>query len=150
MSSKYTYCLGQTIDSLLSSELTRLQGVDIVPLQIDENLPDNCHFAFEDCSGKLGYPDEHFDAVHSRLMVAGVRCSSGPACLVQAAQCSSLADDGQIRDWPAYIAEIVRITKPGGLIVFVEAAGDFGLDSPPKDPKLNERGFALWASFVSK
>lgn len=35
-------------------------------------------------------------------------------------------------------------------MVFVESAGDFGLASPPKDPKLNERGFALWASLVSR
>lgn len=35
-------------------------------------------------------------------------------------------------------------------MVFVELAGDFGLASPPKDPKFNERGFALWASFVSR
>lgn len=58
--------------------------------------------------------------------------------------------ESQIRDWSAYIAEIVRITKPGGLMVFVESAGDFGLASPPKDPKFNERGFALWASLVSR
>ena len=35
-------------------------------------------------------------------------------------------------------------------MVFVESAGDFGLASPPQDPKFNERGFALWASFVSR
>lgn len=53
-------------------EADTTQAVDVAPLQIDENLPDNYSFAFEDLTTTLGFPDNYFDATHCRLLVAGV------------------------------------------------------------------------------
>jgi SAM-dependent methyltransferase len=69
-------------------------GLDLVPYATNElDLPSNLKLVLGDCAQGLAYPDGHFDIVHARLIVGG------------------------IRDWKALLDEVVRITKRGGLMV---------------------------------
>ncbi|KAK4685762.1 hypothetical protein P7C73_g4385, partial [Tremellales sp. Uapishka_1] len=76
-------------------------GVDLAPVKPYDNLPENVHFMIEDAAQGLPFADNSFDVVHSRALFLG------------------------IRDWPAYVTEIVRLVKPGGLVYFVEGAFPF-------------------------
>lgn len=55
-----------------------------------------------------------------------------------------------MRDWKAYVGEMIRVTKPGGLLVFVDASGNIGPLTVPTDQKALDRGFPLWGSLVAK
>ncbi|CAO3679339.1 unnamed protein product [Rhizopus microsporus] len=63
--------------------------------------PANCHFRLMDMSTGLAFPDNTFDYVTQH------------DCLFRYSQ----------QDWEAVIPEIVRVTKPGGFIEFVELGG---------------------------
>ncbi|ORY34225.1 S-adenosyl-L-methionine-dependent methyltransferase, partial [Naematelia encephala] len=79
-------------------------GMDLSPVQHDLNLPENVAFLHEDCTKGLPFPNGHFDVIHSRALVAG------------------------IRDWRAFISEANRVLAPGGLILCVEMAGLMRID----------------------
>jgi ubiquinone/menaquinone biosynthesis C-methylase UbiE len=82
-------------------------GLDLVPYATNElDLPSNLKLVLGDCAQGLAYPDGHFDIVHARLIVGG------------------------IRDWKALLDEVVRITKPGGLMVFAESCCPWPLIDP--------------------
>jgi hypothetical protein len=63
--------------------------------------PDNYIFAEGDVTKGLNFPAMSFDFVHQRLLVAALRAE----------------------DWPKAVAELVRLTRPGGWTELVE--GDF-------------------------
>ena len=46
-------------------------GVDLFPMEKD-NLPPNLEFLKMDATMRLDYPDNYFDLIHSRALVAGV------------------------------------------------------------------------------
>ena len=75
------------------------QGIDLAVPHSYLQVPSNCSFVLGDVSLGLPYPDEHFDVVHGRLLMSG------------------------IRDWKALVDEMARVLKPGGLMVFVECIG---------------------------
>jgi ubiquinone/menaquinone biosynthesis C-methylase UbiE len=82
-------------------------GVDLAPYATnDKDLPPNLELVLADCVKGLPYPDAHFDIVHARLIVGG------------------------IRDWGALLDEIVRVTNPGGLMVLAESAGPWPMLDP--------------------
>jgi ubiquinone/menaquinone biosynthesis C-methylase UbiE len=79
-------------------------GVDLAPYATNEkNLPSNLELVLADCVQGLPFPDGHFDIVHARLLIGG------------------------IKDWGALLNEVVRVTKPGGLMVLAESAGPWPL-----------------------
>jgi ubiquinone/menaquinone biosynthesis C-methylase UbiE len=86
--------------------LAEVIGFDLVPYPSNINLPPNLQFLLADCAKGLDYPDGHFDIVHGRMIIGG------------------------IRDWKALMDEIVRVTKPGGLIVLAESAAPWPLIDP--------------------
>lgn len=100
-------------------------GLDLVPYPTNEsNLPPNLELVLGDCAQGLVYPDGHFDIVHARLIVGG------------------------IRDWKALLDEVVRITKPGGLMVFAESCCPWPLIDPA--PEGVGRGFLDLMDLMSK
>ncbi|PFH54301.1 hypothetical protein AMATHDRAFT_135556 [Amanita thiersii Skay4041] len=71
-------------------------GIDLAPIQ-PRSVPPNCTFELCDLDqSNIPYPDNHFDLVHARSMHTG------------------------IRDYPRFLQEIVRILRPGGVILLIE------------------------------
>lgn len=75
----------------------RVVGLDIhaAPPRRD---PARYEFVHHDVLGRLPFGDGEFDYVHQRLLVAGIPLES----------------------WPAVVAELARITKPGGYVELLE------------------------------
>lgn len=92
-------------------------GIDLAPVQRTD-YPMNVSFDFMDASKPLPFPDGHFDVVHSRALVAG------------------------IRNWKAFVTELVRITAKDGIIVFVEG------DVPMRIDDMVDGGISIAPSFV--
>jgi SAM-dependent methyltransferase len=84
-------------------------GLDLAPYPTNEELPSNLELVLGDVANGLPYPDGHFDIIHARLIVGG------------------------IRDWKALMDEVVRATKPGGPIVFAESCCPWPLIEPPPE-----------------
>ena len=76
---------------------------DLIPIEPKSEVPDNIHFVQEDAGTGIGFPDDYFDLVHARALIAGMR------------------------DWPKFIEEVIRVTRPGGLVVFVEFSLPMGI-----------------------
>ncbi len=76
-------------------------GLDIVPPQVDNTpRPDNCVFVTGNVLEGLPFPDASFDFVHQRLLLGAI-----PA-----------------QRWPDVVAELLRVTRPGGWIELIEPA----------------------------
>jgi SAM-dependent methyltransferase len=74
-------------------------GIDISPIFPSEIKPPNCRFLRHNIIERFPFPDNTFDFVFQRLLVAGLT-----------------------RDhWTFVLKELERITKPGGWIELVEA-----------------------------
>jgi len=69
---------------------TKVIGTDLSPIQ-PTWVPENVEFRIDDLEKEWIFEDNTFDLVHDRL-------------------CSGLA----IKNWPSYLAEAFRTTKPGG------------------------------------
>ena len=79
-------------------------GVDIAPPASDANEsseahPDNYAFVQGNVLERLPFADNSFDFVHQRLLVAAI-----PAAR-----------------WPSVVAELLRVTRPGGWVELLEA-----------------------------
>lgn len=101
-------------------------GLDLVPYEEDPShpVPPNLDLVLGDCSRGIAYPDEHFDIVHTRMLLGGVR------------------------DWDTLIQECVRICRPGGLLVFAESDCDWPLiDQAPEGAG---KGFTTYFEQVTK
>jgi ubiquinone/menaquinone biosynthesis C-methylase UbiE len=83
-------------------------GLDLVAYEEDPTtkLPSNLELVLSDCTRGINYPDGHFDIVHTRMLLGGVR------------------------DWDSLINESVRVCKPGGMLVFAESDCDWPLVDP--------------------
>ncbi len=89
--------------------LARVVGLDRVePQPGPEAWPENVSFVRGNVLDGLPFPARSFDCVHQRLLAAAL-----PAA-----------------DWPAVIAELVRVTRPGGWVECVEL-GEFWLRCGP-------------------
>ena len=88
----------------------RVVGVDVVAPQLDEKAagalpqPANYSFVAGNVLEGLGFPDASFAYVHQRYMIGAIP-----------------------RDhWPGAVAELARVTEPGGWIELVEAGTSRG------------------------
>lgn len=114
----------------MAIEFPRAQiiGIDLVPYEEDPTstttLPPNLELVLGDCSRGIDYPDGHFDIVHTRMLLGG------------------------IRDWNALIDEAVRICKSGGLLVFAESDCHWPLIDPA--PEGVGRGYTTYFDQVTK
>lgn len=74
-------------------------GTDIATIFLDaKDVPDNCTFVQADTLAGLPYPDNSFDYTFMRLHVLQFTPE----------------------DWKKAVAELVRVTKPGGIVELVE------------------------------
>lgn len=100
-------------------------GLDLVPYDKGAaSKPPNFSIVLADCAKGLPFPDGHFDVVHARLIVAG------------------------IRDWPSLLSEAVRITKPGGLVNFAEGSCTWPIIGPI--PQGVGQGYITWLDFLTR
>ncbi|KAF9177072.1 hypothetical protein BGZ49_005799 [Haplosporangium sp. Z 27] len=76
-------------------------GVDMSPVFPSTIIPSNCRFVRQDIIQGLPFPDNYFDFVHQRLLVAGLTPEN----------------------WVNVIKELERVTKPGGWIELAEVDG---------------------------
>nr|XP_019048697.1 hypothetical protein I302_02471 [Kwoniella bestiolae CBS 10118]OCF27627.1 hypothetical protein I302_02471 [Kwoniella bestiolae CBS 10118] len=95
----------------MAQEFPKVEWIatDLAPVQRDSDLPDNLHFAQNDITQGLPFPNESFDFVHSRLLVMGVR------------------------NWKAIVDEILRVLKPGGMVLMIECDFPWGLPGVSED-----------------
>lgn len=77
---------------------TNFTGIDISAVWPTEIRPRNCRFHVVNAIKGLPFEDNTFDFVYQRFMIMGY-----PA-----------------KDWPFIIQELVRVTKPGGIIELTE------------------------------
>src|ERR1700686_1222245 len=70
---------------------SQVYGIDLSPVQ-PMYVPENCDFGLENILNGSFFHDQKFDLIQSRMMFHGI------------------ADI----QWPSYLAEIYRMTKPGG------------------------------------
>ncbi|KAF1800584.1 S-adenosyl-L-methionine-dependent methyltransferase [Mucor lusitanicus] len=74
------------------------EGCDMVQVTNSNVTPSQFHWSYGNVIEKLDYPDNTFDFVHMRLFILALRES----------------------EWPIAIKEILRVTKPGGVIQLLE------------------------------
>ncbi|KAG0274363.1 hypothetical protein BGZ95_009868 [Linnemannia exigua] len=77
---------------------TNFTGIDISAVWPTEIRPRNCRFQVVNVLQGLPFEDNTFDFVHQRFLIMGY-----PA-----------------KDWPFVIQELIRVTKPGGIIELTE------------------------------
>ncbi|GCE15859.1 class I SAM-dependent methyltransferase [Tengunoibacter tsumagoiensis] len=92
-------------------------GVDLEVSTISASSLLNCHYVSANVVQGLPFPDQQFDFVHQRLLVAAL-----PA-----------------KDWPRAVSELVRVTKKGGWVELVDAADAFVKTGP-----LTEKMMGWW------
>ncbi|KAG0352095.1 hypothetical protein BG005_008436 [Podila minutissima] len=85
-----------------------ITGIDMSPMFPTTIIPENCRFLQHNVQQPLPFPDNSFDFVYQRLLLAG------------------LTPD----DWKKVMSELERITKPGGWIELVEIDGVGGNNGP--------------------
>lgn len=85
-----------------------ITGIDMSAMFPTTIIPENCRFLQHNIQHPFPFPDNSFDFVHQRLLVAG------------------LTPD----DWKKVMTELERITKPGGWIELVEIDGVGGNNGP--------------------
>ena len=64
----------------------------------------------------IPYDDDTFDFVHARAVHTGVRV---PLCCIVSRHLSNFGK--QIRDYPAFLREIARVLRPGGMVILAES-----------------------------
>jgi SAM-dependent methyltransferase len=73
-------------------------GLDLEPSPLP--WPDRYRFVRGNLLSGLPFPDDRFDFTHQRLLISGIPVSS----------------------WPQVVADLVRVTRPGGSIELVDGA----------------------------
>lgn len=77
----------------------RYEGCDMVDVVSQKPMPKQFTFNIGNVLDGLPYPDNTFDLVHLRLFTLALQCD----------------------EWPGVIKELLRVTKPGGLVQIMEA-----------------------------
>ncbi|KAG9320258.1 hypothetical protein KVV02_005035 [Mortierella alpina] len=85
-----------------------LTGIDMSAVFPTTIIPGNCRFLQHNILNRFPFPDNTFDFVYQRLLIAG------------------LTPD----DWSRVLSELERVTKPGGWIELVEVDGVGGNNGP--------------------
>ncbi|KAI8597778.1 S-adenosyl-L-methionine-dependent methyltransferase [Dissophora ornata] len=100
---------------------TNFTGIDISAVWPTEIRPRNCRFQVVNAVQGLPFEDNTFDFVYQRFMVLAYTA----------------------RDWPFVIQELVRVTKPGGIIELTEMPIMSNANGPEMNKILEilERGF---------
>lgn len=78
-------------------------GIDISPIFPSEIKPANTHFTLANVLDGIPFPDDHFDMVAMRMAIG---CWND-------------------EHWPAVMAEIYRVVKPGGYVQLLEPDNTF-------------------------
>ncbi|KAK1755746.1 S-adenosyl-L-methionine-dependent methyltransferase [Echria macrotheca] len=73
-------------------------GIDVFPFNMSEDMPPNFDFQVDDLNSPSTFPSNYFDLVHSRMMAGGIHADR----------------------WPSYLADILRVLRPGGWCQMVE------------------------------
>ncbi|KAK4193909.1 S-adenosyl-L-methionine-dependent methyltransferase [Podospora australis] len=73
-------------------------GIDIYPYPVPEDLPENLDFQVDDLNSPSTFPSNYFDLVNSRMMAGGIH----------------------VNRWQNYMADILRVLRPGGWCQMVE------------------------------
>ncbi|KAF9186804.1 hypothetical protein BGZ51_001600 [Haplosporangium sp. Z 767] len=85
-----------------------ITGIDMSAVFPSTIVPSNCRFIQHNILSPLPFPDNTFDFVYQRLLIAGLKPD----------------------DWVKVLAELERVTKPGGWIELVEVDGVGGDNGP--------------------
>ncbi|EIW67925.1 hypothetical protein TREMEDRAFT_63813 [Tremella mesenterica DSM 1558] len=143
-------------------------GVDLSPIFREGELPDNVQFTVEDASAGLSFPDGSFDVVTSRFIMAGVRdFILAPIILLVflGNQCNLFCLDirssnrlsgglkGSIRNWTSFIAETVRLLRPGGLLYIIDAEFPWRIRDIPQDEETQRMvgpGFIKFVDYLTR
>src|SRR4051812_19930464 len=88
----------RTLEMSTEHTETNFTGIDISAVWPTEIRPRNCRFQVVDATQGLPFEDDTFDFVYQRFMIMGYLA----------------------KDWPFVIQELVRVTKPGGIIELTE------------------------------
>lgn len=83
-------------------------GIDMSPVFPTTIIPSNCRFIQHNILQPLPFPDNTFDFVYQRLLVAGLTPE----------------------EWIRVVKELERVTRPGGWIELVEVDGHGGNNGP--------------------
>jgi SAM-dependent methyltransferase len=75
-----------------------ITSVDISASSLEYTSSSSCTFCLADVLKGLPFPDQQFDYVHQRLLVAAIPATH----------------------WPAVIRELIRVTRPGGWVELLE------------------------------
>lgn len=74
------------------------KGCDIVSITNPNVIHERIQFSYGNVVEGLQFPDNTFDLVQMRLLVLGLRAE----------------------EWPIAVKEVLRVTKPGGMIQLIE------------------------------
>ena len=97
---------------------SKFYGVDISPVFPMEAKPANTEFKVYNIAEGTAFPDNHFDFIHQRLLVMGLRKT----------------------EWEVVIANHMKMLKPNGWIEMTEAAMPDLVNRGPKLAILMESG----------
>lgn len=118
-------------------------GVDLAPTWTDRvDVPENAQFELCNVVEGISCPDETFDLVHCRALMGGVSstCRFEEPRLI-----------GKVRDWSSFIKELVRVLRPGGLLLSVDGSTNWPVFDKIDDfstPLLPEQARARAPGFV--
>ncbi|ODA77938.1 hypothetical protein RJ55_06541 [Drechmeria coniospora] len=73
-------------------------GIDVSPHMVPDDTPNNLEIQIDDLNKKFTFPPDHFDLVHSQMVVGGIHADR----------------------WRNYIGDILRVLQPGGWCQTVE------------------------------
>jgi ubiquinone/menaquinone biosynthesis C-methylase UbiE len=91
-------------------------GTDLSPIQPVMVVP-NCTFQVDDAEQEWSFQKDYFDFIHSRTLAQS------------------------IRDWPKYLKQMYKHTKPGGYIELAELATEVHSDDNSMKP---DSAFVTW------
>ena len=83
-------------------------GLDLVHIHGNLQPPGNYRFVRGNVLEGLPFAGRRFDMVHQRLLVSGV----------------------PLRSWPTVVAELIRVTRPGGWVELVESMPNLDPEGP--------------------
>ena len=103
----------------------RVIGMDVAPPAVDANAapdarPANFTFAQGNVLERIPFPDNSFDFVHQRFLTLAIPAAS----------------------WPGVVAELLRVTRPGGWVELVET------EPPTGAPAIDQ--LASWGVELTK
>ncbi|KAJ7901147.1 S-adenosyl-L-methionine-dependent methyltransferase [Mycena olivaceomarginata] len=102
-------------------------GVDTAPIQY-RDVPPRCRFEIWDANvANMPYEDAYFDVIHARAIHTG------------------------IHNYPAFLSEIARMVRPGGLVLLIEPGMTQYAQGKPESEFTSATGpvgwFKLWETY---